>query len=268
MDLKLLGYTALVTGSTSGIGAGIARRFAAEGVNVVIHGRSDERAKQIVDEITAAGGMACYVLGDLETDAGATSVIEQSLSAVGKIDILVNNVGGPVEGKVSFFDTSVQEWSDSLNANTLAAIRMIHGLVPAMRERGWGRVIQVSSRNSISPHANMPSYGAAKAAMNNFTLSLSKELAFSGVTSNGIMPGLIYTQQLDHFLRDIATQQGWGDDIDRARTHLLQNICRQTVSRLGQVEDIANYTVFLASPLNDFVTGTVLRIDGGSTPTV
>jgi NAD(P)-dependent dehydrogenase (short-subunit alcohol dehydrogenase family) len=114
----------------------------------------------------------------------------------------------------------------------------------------------------------MPSYGAAKAAMNNFTLSLSKELAFSGVTVNAIMPGLIYTQQLDQFLRDLADQHGWGDDLDRAREHLLANICRQTVRRLGQVEDIANYASYLASPLSDFMTGTVLRIDGGSTPTL
>jgi NAD(P)-dependent dehydrogenase (short-subunit alcohol dehydrogenase family) len=145
---------------------------------------------------------------------------------------------------------------------------MIHGLVPAMRSRGWGRVIQISSRNGISPHANMPSYGASKAAMNNFTLCLSKELAFSGVTSNAIMPGLIYTQQLSHFLQDIAQRQGWGDDIEKAKEHVLKNVVRQTVSRLGMPNDIANYVCYIASPLSDFLTGTVVRIDGGSTPTL
>src|SRR5437868_15431673 len=109
----------------------------------------------------------------------------------------------------------------------------------------------------------MPSYGAAKAATNNFTLGLSKELAFSGVTSNAIMPGLIYTAQLDHFLRDIAAREGWGEDIERAKGHVLKNVVRQTVSRLGEVADIANYVCYVASPLSDFMTGSVVRIDGG-----
>ncbi len=268
MDLKLIGRTALVTGSTSGIGAAIAEALAREGAIVVVHGRSEERAKAVVGKITAAGGTAHPALGDLATDEGAKSVINQALAAVQRIDILVNNVGGSVEGKVSFFDTTLAEWAESYNSNTLAAIRMIHGLVPAMKERGWGRVIQVSSRNGISPHANMPSYGAAKAAMNNFTLGLSKELAFSGVTSNAVMPGLIYTRQLDQFFRDIARHQNWGDDLEKAKDHVLKNVVRQTVSRLGEVNDIANYVCYLASPLSDFMTGTIGRIDGGSTPTL
>ena len=92
-----------------------------------------------------------------------------------------------------------QEWIDDYHQNTIAAVRLIHAFTPAMKERGWGRLIQVSSRNAISPHAHLPTYGAAKAALNNVTLSLSKELAGTGVTSNGIMPGLIYTPQLDKF---------------------------------------------------------------------
>ncbi|AUT66679.1 SDR family NAD(P)-dependent oxidoreductase [Paraburkholderia terrae] len=268
MDLQLVGRTALVTGSTSGIGAGIAGALAREGATVVVHGRSEARASAVVEEIRGAGGTAYYALGDLSTDKGANSVIEYSLATAGQIDILVNNVGGPVEGKAAFFDTTLPEWVESFNSNALAAIRMIHGLVPAMRSRGWGRVIQISSRNGISPHANMPSYGASKAAMNNFTLCLSKELAFSGVTSNAIMPGLIYTQQLSHFLQDIAQRQGWGDDIEKAKEHVLKNVVRQTVSRLGMPNDIANYVCYIASPLSDFLTGTVVRIDGGSTPTL
>ncbi len=184
MDLNLTGRNALVTGSTSGIGAGIAIALAREGATVVVHGRSEARAKSVVEQIVEAGGKAHYALGDLGNDDGANAVIEQALGAVKKIDILVNNVGGPVEGKVSFFDTTLGEWADSYNGNALAAVRMIQGLVPAMKARGWGRVIQITSRNAISPHANMPSYGGAKAAMNNFTLGLSKELAFTGVTSN------------------------------------------------------------------------------------
>lgn len=268
MDLNLVGKTALVTGSTSGIGAAIAAALAREGATVIVHGRSEARARAVASGIAEAGGKAYAALGDLGTDEGAKSVIDQSLAAVKQIDILVNNVGGPLEGKVSFFDTTLPEWVESYNSNALAAVRMIHSLVPAMKERGWGRVIQISSRNGISPHSNLPSYGAAKAAMNNFTLGLSKELAFTGVTSNAIMPGLIYTQQLEHFFRDIAQRAGWGEDLEKAKDHVLKNIVRQTVNRLGEVNDIANYVCYVASPLSNFMTGTVVRIDGGSTPTL
>lgn len=268
MDLHLEGRTALVTGSTAGIGAAIAESLAREGVTVVVHGRSEDRAKPVVGRIAAAGGKAHYALGDLGSDEGAKSVIDQALAAIKHVDILVNNVGGSVEGKITWFDTTMAEWAESYDKNVLAAVRMIRALVPAMRERGWGRVIQISSRNGISPHANMPSYGAAKAAMNNLTLGLSKELAFSGVTSNAVMPGLIYTQQLEQFFIDIARREGFGDDTGRAKDYALKNVVRQTVSRLGEPNDIAAYVCYLASPLSDFMTGTVVRIDGGSTPTL
>ena len=267
MDLKLQGKTALITGSTAGIGAGIAAALAREGVTVVINGRNEARAKTVVEAITEACGTAHIALGDIETDAAAKSVVDTALAAVGQIDILVSNVGGSPQGRTSFFETSVAEWAEIFNSNVLAGIRMIHHLVPAMRDRGWGRVIHIGSRNAISPHNNMPPYGASKAGVNNLSLGLSKELAFTGVTSNVIMPGLIHTVQLDEFLASIANRQFEGS-IDQAKDFVLKNICRQTVSRLGRVEDIARYVCFLASPEAEFITGTVLRIDGGSTPTV
>lgn len=268
MELNLTGKRALVTGSTAGIGAAIAEALAREGVTVVVNGRAEDRARAVVDRIVGAGGAAHCAIGDVGSEEGAKAVVDQALGAVEQIDILVNNVGRPDEGKASWFDTTVVEWASAYNDNTLAAVRMIHALVPAMKARGWGRVIQISSRNGISPHANMPSYGAAKAAMNNFTLGLSKELAFSGVTCNAVMPGLVHTQMLDQFLRDIAQREGFGEDTGKARDHLLKNQVRQTVGRLGEPNDIANYVCYLASPVSDFMTGTVVRIDGGSTPTL
>jgi 3-oxoacyl-[acyl-carrier protein] reductase len=106
-----------------------------------------------------------------------------------------------------------------------------------------------------------------RAALNNVTLSLSKELAGTGVTSNGIMPGLIYTPQLDKFFIETAQRRG-SDDPEFGKQYVLKNIAHQTVSRLGNPMDIAVAVCFLASPLNDFMTGTTFRIDGGSTPTV
>lgn len=266
MDFDLTGKAALVTGSSAGIGAGIARALAREGATVIVHGRSAQRSAAVAGAIRASGGVAHVALGDLETDDGARAVADQAFVAVPRVDILVNNVGGPESERNGFFDTTIEEWASLFNGNAIAAVRMIHLLVPAMRERGWGRVIQISSRNGISPHKTMPAYGAAKSAMNNFTLALSKEPAFSGVTCNAIMPGLIETQQFEAFRSHIARERFAGDH-EAAEHFILRDICRQTVGRLSCVDDVADYVCFLASSRADFITGTALRIDGGSTPT-
>ena len=268
MDMLLKGKCALITGSTSGIGAQCARVLAGEGVSVIINGRGADRAAAVTEEIRKVGGEAKFVLGDVTTEDGSNAVIEGAKSAFDGIDILVNNAGNPTqESHDSWFDAPFQEWIDDYHQNTIAAVRLVHAFTPAMKERGWGRLIQVSSRNAISPHAHLPTYGAAKAALNNVTLSLSKELAGTGVTSNGIMPGLIYTPQLKKWFIETAQRQG-SDDPEFGKQYALKNIIHQTVSRLGQPMDIAAAVCFLASPLTDFMTGTTFRIDGGSTPTV
>lgn len=269
MDMQLKGRRALVTGSSSGIGAEIARMLAAEGARVVVHGRDARRAQAVVDEIATRGGQAVVVLGDLTSAEDAERVIVEATSAFDGIDILVNNVGGSANvARPDWFDTPLDEWQQNFENNTLAPVRLIRALVPAMRERGWGRIIQISSRNAISPHAQFPGYGAAKAALNNLTLSLSKGLAGTGVTSNGIMPGLIYTPQLDEWFLETARREFGTEDRDQGRDFVLKHVVRQTVDRSGQPRDIAAAAVYLASPLSDFVTGTTIRIDGGATPTV
>jgi 3-oxoacyl-[acyl-carrier protein] reductase len=153
-------------------------------------------------------------------------VIEATQQAFGRIDILVNNVGGSASvSHPTWFDAPVEEWADNYRSNTLVAVRLIKAFVPAMRDRGWGRVIQISSRNAISPHAQFGGYGAAKAALNNLTLSLSKAHADTGVTSNGIMPGLIYTPQLDSWFAETARQLG-SENPAVGQAHILQNVVR------------------------------------------
>jgi 3-oxoacyl-[acyl-carrier protein] reductase len=269
MDMLLRSKRALITGSTSGIGAKCAQVLASEGVHVVINGRNRERAEKVANDIRDTGGKVLVALGDVASEDGAGSVVQKVEEAFGGIDILINNVGNPTEeSHDSWFDAPVGEWIKDYHQNTLAAVRLIHAFVPGMKERAWGRVIQISSRNAISPHTLFPTYGAAKAALNNLTLSLSKELAGSGVTSNGIMPGLIYTPQLDDWFRETARRHLGSDDAEAGKDYVLKNIIRQTVNRLGQPADIAAAVCFLASPVSDFMTGTTFRIDGGSTPTV
>ncbi len=268
MDLQLLDKRALVTGSTSGIGAEIARMLALEGVKVVVHGRDRGRAQEVVTDIKAKGGQAAAALGDLMTTDGVAAVIKATEQAFGSVDILVNNAGGSNSTTASgWFETPVEEWTESYRQNALPAVRLAQAFVPAMRQREWGRVIQISSRNAISAYAQFGPYGAAKAAVNNLTLSLSKALAGTGVTSNGIMPGLIYTPLADPWFKALAKQLG-SDDPQVGRDFALKNVLQQTVARLGQPRDIAVAVCFIASPLSGFMTGTTFRIDGGATPTV
>jgi 3-oxoacyl-[acyl-carrier protein] reductase len=269
MDLQLKGRRALVTGSSSGIGAEIARMLAAEGVKVVVHGRDRARTQAVAAELETAGGQAATALGDLTTDDGATAVIEAARQAFGGIDILVNNAGGSASvAQPTWFDAPIEEWAENYRHNTLAVVRLIQAFVPGMRERRWGRVIQISSRNAISPHAQFGPYGASKAAVNNLTLSLSKALAGTGVTSNGVMPGLIYTPLIDSWFVEVAQRHAGTSDPKVGQEYVLKNLVRQTVERLGQPKDIAAAVCYLASPLSDFMTGTTFRIDGGATPTV
>jgi 3-oxoacyl-[acyl-carrier protein] reductase len=268
VDLQLKDKRALVTGSTSGIGAEIARMLAHEGVKVVVHGRDRARAQAVVADIEAKGDRADMALGDLMTADGIEAVVKTTKHALGGIDILVNNAGGSNSRSASgWFETPVDEWTESYRQNALPAVRLAQAFVPAMRDRGWGRVIQISSRNAISAYAQFGPYGAAKAALNNLTLSLSKALAGTGVTSNGIMPGLIYTPLVDPWFEALAMQLG-SEDPKVGQDFALKNVLQQTVSRLGQPRDIAAAVCFIASPLSDFMTGTTFRIDGGATPTV
>ncbi len=151
MDLQLDRKRALVTGSTSGIGAGIAEALAREGAVVVIHGRDAARAEQVVQEIVSQGGRACIAIGDLATDEGGQRVAEQAVAAVGAIDVLINNAG-KYENR-GWTDATADDWADLYNANVLSAVRMIRLLAPQMKARRWGRIIQLASGEATQPFA-------------------------------------------------------------------------------------------------------------------
>lgn len=268
MDLQLNGKRVLVTGSSAGIGVAIAQMMAAEGALVVINGRNQERAQAVADAIVASGGKAAIACGDLATDEGATLVADAAVAAFGGIDVLVNNAGG--QGKAanpSWFTTAVSDWTYTFESNVLAAVRLIHRFVPPMKERKWGRVINIATGAAITPTSAQPDYGASKAAMLNFSLSLSKALSQSGVTSNCVSPGMIRTEGLLAFLKDFSARRGWGDDIARAEAHVAKG-CGQTVNRIGEVEDIAYAVTLLASPRSDFINGANFHIDGGISPSL
>ncbi|WP_286958423.1 MULTISPECIES: SDR family NAD(P)-dependent oxidoreductase [Arsenicicoccus] len=265
MTEELAGKRALVTGSSSGIGAGIARALAAEGASVIVHGRDQGRAREVADGIRTKGGTAEVVTADLASEAGAAELAAAASEAFGGIDILVNNAGGASDGPVkSWFSVPLDEWSVSYQRNVLAAAKLIHCLAPGMKERGWGRVVQMATAAATIPTAAQPEYGTAKAAMLNMSLGLSKALAGSGVTVNAVSPGMIRTPGLDDFLRDFAERRGWGDDTSKAADYILKGT-GQTVHRIGTVEDVAYAVICLVSPRADFLNGLNLHVDGGGT---
>lgn len=272
MNLQLKGRRALVTGSSSGIGIGIAEELAREGALVVVHGRDPDRTVAVARSIRASGGHAESAIGDLSTDEGAEMAAEAALKAFGGIDILVNNAGGRSggDGAADWLAASPQDWADTYQKNTVAALRMIHHLAPQMRDRGWGRLIQISTSAANSPSSAVPHYAAAKAAMVNLTVSLSKAFSCTGVTANTVSPGMIATPALQTWFDNIAVEKGWTgpDGPTRAEAWALENIVHQTVSRVGQTRDIAALVAFLSSPLADFINGANMRCDGGRSPAI
>jgi len=272
MDLQLEGKRALVTGSSSGIGAGIAVELAREGALVVVHGRNRDRTEAVAQSIRDAGGTATSAVGDLSDDQGADAVATTALAAFDGIDILINNAGGRSggDGAADWMSASPQDWIDTYQKNTVATLRMIHHFAPAMKARGWGRLIQLSSSAANSPSSAVPHYAASKAAIINLTVGLSKAFANTGVTANTVSPGMIATPSVDEWFDQIAAEKGWTgpDAATRAEAWAMENIVHQTVGRVGRTRDIATMTAFLCSPLADFINGANFRCDGGRSPAV
>jgi NAD(P)-dependent dehydrogenase (short-subunit alcohol dehydrogenase family) len=264
MDLGLQGKRAFVSGSTSGIGEAIARNLAAEGAAVVINGRDEKEAARIAGAIEGQKGQVSLAVGDLRTEEGAAAVAAKALAG-GPVDILVNNAGSYAYRP--FFEVSAASFLETYDGNVGVAVRMIRAFAPAMRERGWGRVIQVGSAVGVQPPPEHPDYSAAKAALTNLTVSLAKALSGSGVTVNTVSPGMVATAKVTSMLTQMGGYRGWGSawaDVEKA---ILREVLPNGVGRLGRVEDVAHLVAFLASPLSGYIHGADLRIDGGSTVT-
>lgn len=265
MDMLLTGRTALVTGSSAGIGAVIASQLATEGCRLLVHGRDEDKVARQVEHIHRDGGHADGVTGDLGNPA-ETDALLAAAAARGPVDVLVANAGPFSEH--TFDEATDGDFLRAFETNVLSVVRCVRALLPSMRARGWGRLITISTRGVIAPLPNMIDYSTAKAAVTNLTGNLSKHLAGTGITANTISPGVILTPSMQQMFQTRADAAGDTRPWDELEADIVAGYAANPTGRLGRPEDIAAAAVFLASPHADYINGATLRVDGAITATV
>lgn len=261
MDLKLKGKRAFVSGSSSGLGEAIAKMLANEGAVVIIHGRNEDRAKAVCEEIVSNGGIAEIAIGDLSTDFGADKVASAALRN-GQIDILINNAGAT--SHKSWGEATADEWAEIYNLNVVSYVRMIQRLVPQMKTLGWGRVVNIGGGLAIQPIKEQPHYNATLAARHNLSISLARALKETGITSNVVSPGAVINPMVEEWLVNSAPKFNWGNDLEEIKYKAVQELIPNDIGRFGEPKEIAGAVAYLCSSYADYISGAIIRVDGGT----
>ncbi len=257
MNLGLDGKRALVLASSQGLGLGIATALCAEGASVLLSGRSGERLAAAAARLDRDGqGAADYVVADLGDADAAARLHAAATDKLGGVDILVNNTGGPPPGEVARADAD--EWRRQFEMMVLRVIEVSNRCVADMRERGWGRILTIASSGVLQPIPNLSMSNTLRSALTGWNKSLSNEVAADGVTVNLLAPGRIHTHRVDQLDQAAAERQGKSLDAVRAASR-----ATIPVGRYGRVEEFAAVAAFLVSEPASYVTGSVVRCDGG-----
>jgi len=257
MHIDLSGRTALVTGSTQGIGLAIATGLAATGARVAVNGRSEESAASAADAVRRAVPHADVV--PLAADMTEQSGADRAVDALPELDILINNLG--IFGAVAPLEISDDEWRRYFDTNVLSAVRLTRAFLPGMMQRGWGRVQYIASDSAVVTPVEMIHYGVSKTALLGVSRGFAKAAAGSGVTVNSVIAGPTHTGGVEDFVYELVNDELPWDEAQREfmRLHRPQSL----LQRLIEPEEIANMVVYLSSPFASATTGGAVRVDGG-----
>ncbi len=257
MDLGLKGRTALVCGASAGLGRAIAQSLAAEGADLAICSRSEERIGAARDEIArATGAKVIAVAADLGEPAGVEHAVSAAMAGLGRIDILVTNTGGPPSGL--FEEHSPDTWRHAVAQLLDSVVNLVRAVLPGMKDRGWGRIINVTSITVKQPVGGLILSNTVRAGVTGFAKTISNEVAPYGVTVNCVLPGYTRTERLVDLARANAKRSGGSvEDAYAAWEHEVP------MGRLGEPEELGALAAFLASEKAAYVTGQSVAVDGG-----